>query len=540
MHKSPIVGFRIVTVTSPLPDVAAPTTLTLGDLMSLSGLRPMPGPTVDPHTEILGGASVERPDAADQVETGWVAICEGSGFVGPQMTEPVQRDFVRALAHRSASALVIRLGRVWDHVPPAIGDECSHQGLPLLTMPSDSTPAALLRTIHDASGNQDYAILGRALSVQTELIDALTFPDVERELINRLSTRLGVSAILYDQRVEVLASQGDAPIHLIKDHIDLASDSERRTTIGRWQVSISPLSVPTGVYWLALGWSESHELTREIVRSTSFALQKLLTAHITTDAVTRRQDQVQRARLLVELLEGPTGTRLASLRDQLVLLQFPREGPYLAHLVRRRPTDQHLRPTTPSDGAPDHIIAMIQDLAESREISVLMADREDDYVILLPRQQAFIRGLVAALPDAEHGTSSVFADLGEARTAVRQAEMSLLTSERRGQLTPFDEAGFINFILAQVPAETLREKAQEVLVGLPEGGLVEQTILEYLRNSMDVRATARAMHLHPNSIRYRLSKAEDMLGRRLTDPETITLLYLTLHDRFVRASRTER
>lgn len=502
--------------------------------MSLSGLTALPGSVVNPRTEVFGGATVERPDAADQVEAGWVAISEGSGFVGANVSEPAQRDFVRALAHRSASALVVRLGRVWDRVPDAIKDECSHQGLPLLAMPSDSTPAALLRTIHDASGSQDYAILGRALSVQTELIDALTFPDVERELINRLATRLGVSAILYDERVEVLASQGDAPIHLIKDHIDLASDSERRITVGRWQVSISPLSVPTGIYWLALGWSESHELTYEIVRSIRFALQKLLTAYITTEAVTRRQDQAQRALLLVELLEGPTGTRLASLRDQLVLLHFPREGPYQVHLVRPRSADRRADQARGSVTPSDDVITRIQELAESRETSVLMVEREDDYVILLPQQQAFVRDLAAALPDAEHGTSSMLGDLGEARAAVRQAEMSLLTSARSGRPTPFDEVGFINFILAQVPTETLYEKAQEVLVGIPEGGLVEQTIVEYFRRGMDVQATARAMHLHPNSIRYRLSKAEDILGRPLTDPETITLLYLTLHDRFAR------
>lgn len=523
-----------MTVTSPLRGVSTQTTLTLGDLMSLTGLMPLPGSVVDHRTEVLGGATVERPDAADQVEGGWVAISEGSGFVGPAVSEPVQRDFVRALTYRSASALVVRLGRVWDRVPDAIEDECSHQGLPLLAMPPDSTPAALLRTIHDASGNQDYALLGRALSVQTELIDALTFPDVERELVNRLATRLGVSAILYDERVEVLASQGDAPIHLIKDHIDLTNDGERRITVGRWQVSISPLSVPTGIYWLALGWSESHELTHEIVRSTRFALQKLLTAHITREVVTRRQDQAKRGLLLVELLEGPTGTRLASLRDQLVLLHFPREGPYQVHLVQRRPADRSNGQARGYEARVDDVITTIQDLAEARETSVLMVERADDFVILLPQRQAFIRDLVTALPDAEHGTSSTFADLGEARAAVRQAEMSLLTSARRGRLIPFDEVGFVNFILAQVPTETLHEKVQEVLVGMPEGGPVEQTILEYFRNGMDVQATARAMHLHPNSIRYRLSKAEDILGRPLADPETITLLYLTLHDRFAR------
>jgi DNA-binding PucR family transcriptional regulator len=163
-----------------------------------------------------------------------------------------------------------------------------------------------------------------------------------------------------------------------------------------------------------------------------------------------------------------------------------------------------------------------------------MAEREHDFVILMPQHPAFVSDLVSATPDAEHGTSSSFTDLAQSRVALRQAEMSLMTSARRGRLTPFDEVGFINFVLAQVPAETLNEKAQEVLSGMPAGGLVESTIIEYLKQGMDIQATARALHLHPNSIRYRLGRAEEILGRSLADPETITLLYLTLHDRFVR------
>lgn len=516
---------------------SASTEFTLGDLVALVGLQVLPGSQLDPRAPVNGGAGVERPDAVDQLEPRWVAVTEGLGFGGPEITEPVLRDFVRALTHRSTSALVVRLGRVWDRVPAPIVDEASHQGLPILTLPADFTPATLLRTIHDAAGNQAFAIVGRALSVQTDLIDALTYPDVERELVNRLSTRLGVSAILYDHHCEVLASQGEAPIHLIKDQIDPAADSERRQTIGRWNVSISPLGVPGGVYWLGLAWTSGQDLTYEIVRSTRYALQKLLAAHITTETVSRRQDQVQRAQLLTELLEGVSASRLARMRDQLVLLEFPREDTYHIHLVQPR------TPKRPSDTGDathlpvDRVLDTIQNIAEGQRTSVLMAERELDYVILAPVNQALVHELVAAIPDAAHGVSSTFTDLAQARVALRQAEMSLMTSARKGRLTPFDEVGFINFVLAQVPAETLNDKAQEVLAGMPADGLVSQTIIEYLNQGMDIQATAKAMHLHPNSIRYRLGRAEEILGRSMADPETITLLYLTLHDRLAGPQR---
>ena len=45
---------------------------------------------------------------------------------------------------------------------------------------------------------------------------------------------------------------------------------------------------------------------------------------------------------------------------------------------------------------------------------------------------------------------------------------------------------------------------------------------------MDVNATAEAMHVHPNTLRYRLSRVEKLLGRSLRQPATIAELSLAL------------
>jgi PucR family transcriptional regulator, purine catabolism regulatory protein len=55
---------------------------------------------------------------------------------------------------------------------------------------------------------------------------------------------------------------------------------------------------------------------------------------------------------------------------------------------------------------------------------------------------------------------------------------------------------------------------------------LRETLLAYLANQLDVRRTASALHLHPNSLRYRLARIEERLGRPLADPATITDLYL--------------
>ena len=44
-----------------------------------------------------------------------------------------------------------------------------------------------------------------------------------------------------------------------------------------------------------------------------------------------------------------------------------------------------------------------------------------------------------------------------------------------------------------------------------------------------INATAEAMHVHPNTLRYRLGRVEKLLGRSLRQPATIAELTLALH-----------
>jgi PucR-like helix-turn-helix protein len=48
---------------------------------------------------------------------------------------------------------------------------------------------------------------------------------------------------------------------------------------------------------------------------------------------------------------------------------------------------------------------------------------------------------------------------------------------------------------------------------------LEQTALAYLSNKANAAATARALHLHPQTVRYRLARLRELLGDSLDDPE---------------------
>lgn len=491
--------------------------VSLLDPRAIGGLSPAPLSAAYRTRTVAGVCQVVVGSALDEVRPGWIAVA----VLGHEVGDHTARSFVRGLAERDACALVLQAER---EIPEALLDEADFTGLPLLCLPPDASPATLVRAVHQSTASDEVALLHRVLAIQSTLLSALAASDPPDEMVQRLGEQLEVSVILYDHRRSVLACHGEAPVHLIANCLDSPAAGSQRT-VGRWRVHLEAIEVDTGRLWLALASQDDQGPGADLARSARQAVEQVLRAHARTVATSRAQDQVQRAQILAEVLEGITESRLARLRDRLVLLQFNSEGSFVVHIVSGDTTAME------RGGGPgmDTTLAIAQDLADDLGISILVGRHGDNRVILHPVHEQFSRSLIASLPNRVHGASSAFSDLTGARTGLRQAEMSQATSRRAEAFTPFHRVGFIDFVLGHVPQDTLAEKAREVLGDLEDAGSLIETLVEYLRHDLDISATCQALHVHPNSIRYRLKRIEDRLDRSLSDPETITLLYLTLH-----------
>ena len=55
-----------------------------------------------------------------------------------------------------------------------------------------------------------------------------------------------------------------------------------------------------------------------------------------------------------------------------------------------------------------------------------------------------------------------------------------------------------------------------------------EAVVAYFDHDLDVVRTAAALHLHPNSLRYRLARVEKLLGRSLKQPSTVAGLYIAI------------
>jgi purine catabolism regulator len=92
----------------------------------------------------------------------------------------------------------------------------------------------------------------------------------------------------------------------------------------------------------------------------------------------------------------------------------------------------------------------------------------------------------------------------------------------------FEDFELIDVLLSGADPAELRARVDLVLDPLRDHPQLLETLVAYLSADQNINAAAEALHVHPNSLRYRLGRVEELLGRSLRSPATMADLYVAL------------
>jgi DNA-binding PucR family transcriptional regulator len=92
----------------------------------------------------------------------------------------------------------------------------------------------------------------------------------------------------------------------------------------------------------------------------------------------------------------------------------------------------------------------------------------------------------------------------------------------------FDEFDLGTFIVSEIPSERLAPKVDEIASLLRANPAIHEALQAYFAHHLDIAAAAASLYMHRNSLRYRLARAEQLLGRSLKDPSAIAAVYIAL------------
>ncbi|MFE0465260.1 PucR family transcriptional regulator, partial [Kitasatospora sp. NPDC058965] len=157
------------------------------------------------------------------------------------------------------------------------------------------------------------------------------------------------------------------------------------------------------------------------------------------------------------------------------------------------------------------------------------------------------QGLLAALGPGARLSVGPPVPPAEAADSLRCAERGLDLVRRgvlpdRGPLRCAEHLGTLLLYADEPLQHLLRRHELAPLDGLPgtQRARLVETLLAWLQSGCTVPPVARALHVHPQTVRYRLRRLEQLFGDRLRDPGGHLDLELALRAEVLGAARRAR
>jgi purine catabolism regulator len=487
----------------------------------------------------------------------------------------VMRRYVKRLAGAGVVGLGFAVGVSYEEIPKALVDAAEEEGLPLLEVPRRTPFLAISKAVSAAIAADQYRAVTAGFAAQRELTKQ-ALNDGPEGLLGALAAQVDGWAALYDASGAVVATAPDwagrraarltPDVERLRERPAPASavvggeDRVELHSLGTGRRPRAALAVGTAG---ALGTAERYAvhsaialltLTTERSRSLHAAEQRIGAA-VLAMLLAGESDHARAVAgdLYGELLDAPF---------RLIIAESVSASAGRAHTDGRTRAGAAAPSKTAGagpgvSGDPLGGLAEVVESAAARSgESVLVVPYGERLVVLavdggaavtacgdhaavleatrtVPREQP--AGSAGATGDDDELVVGLSAPAGPtaARAAYKQAEQALSVARRRGRFLVEHEELAAGSVLPLLADEAVRAFADGLLRALHEhdatgrGDLVA-SLRAWLSRHGQWDAAAADLGVHRHTLRYRMRRVEEILGRSLDDPDVRMELWLAL------------
>ncbi|MCW2794325.1 MAG: hypothetical protein JWO76_3423 [Nocardioides sp.] len=478
----------------------------------------------------IGGAHVlEVEEPLRWVPPGWIVLTTG---IRLWRRPAEQRRLIADLASGGVAALGFGVGVVFDDLPAALLDEARKHDFTVFEVPESTTFRDIVRFVDGQLLSQDMNALRRTIAVRDRLVEAVAEPDPEAALVRRLAHVVRAPVSLFDPAGNVISSSSppDAAEHWRRLQRLAPGAEETHLVVDRNLQAARILMDGFPVRWVVVTTNHA-SLTSTVVERGLRDATALLTAlhrirHHELDALR----QGRRELLLAIFQPAADEPRAPGAEPAPAERSLVARGRSLGVDV----DDPRLRVVVASDFVDG---ALVEEIAGEVEATLARQSVTSPAAVIGDRLVTIVPG-GCPLDQLWGGRAGQLAvGVGQPTGGVaglsrsrREAEIACVHARRTGPGTTVDQASLalVDWMVLQFGIEQLAPRAAQVLEPLSGQQELLETLGVYLRQNMNASETARHMHLHKNSLGYRLRRIEQELGRDLRDPRDLAEIQVAL------------
>jgi purine catabolism regulator len=478
--------------------------------------------------DVLGAHAVEVDEPARWLGRDWIMLTTGVRLRGDA---DAQRALVPQLAEGGVAALGFGVGLGFKRVPSALVEVAHERDFPVFAVPYETPFREIIHFVDSALTSGEEHVFRRLTALQRYLVDALRTPQPEQAMVDRLARFLDASVVLVSAEGEPEMVAAKPPPDELLREVCAEPPGLVELEVGGWHAVATPIVTQAdhASRWLVLA-SPRSGFVGKLAKPAAEATAPLLAALARLGDVVRDQEQAVKAALLAEALEPAEAHDPLPLTARAAAFGLDFRNPGRLVIIRRHP--RRGDPRSPVDLARVHR-ELVAELERAR-VPHLAQRREGAITALMQGDDAQV-GM--ALNDVSDAFPDVVIGIGRPVTAIVEAHHSLRDAELaadRGGLDPdrrtmrFEDFDLGTFTVSEIPPDRLAPKVDEILSVLRAHAPLHEALSAYFAHDLDIAATAAALHMHRNSLRYRLARAEQVLGRSLKQPSTIAAVYIAL------------
>src|SRR3954471_18920314 len=510
----------------PMSDQPAASTFRLGDLLDHDelGLKLLSGGEDSRRRRVAGAHSIEIEHPTSWLEPEWIMLTTGARL---RRSARAQQELIAELENSGAGALGFGVELVFRRVPTALLAEARTRGFPVFSVPLETPFRDVVSTINRALLSTDLRTLQRLSSMQLYLMEALGEPDPQQSVVERLARFLDATVLLFSPHGTLVASTGDAPAAEIWRQVTKRPATVVQLEHDGWHVLATPVAAGRPAGWLAAASRRappSAPLARQAARATS----PVVAALGRMDLVAREQQQAIRSAVLDEMLRAPRGRPRGTAAARAASLGVDFAIPARIVLVDACEEGHHDRTHADLDEA----AASLSEAFSHGAAGHLCTRRDGAVVALVQAPEAELHTALVQLVDERPalaaGVGRPAADPREVLHSYRDARIAFQTFARSSdrRIAGFDDLDLVTLLISEAPPERIQPKVEEIMGVLRRSPGLHETLEAYFEHDLDIMRAARALHVHHNTLRYRLGRVEEELGRSLKAPATIAVLFV--------------